>query len=103
MTKSFTINGRGVKIIDEWTKRFTPSSLLTMNRHTDRHPLFFTSQLTVHDGRHMLSWTQSRLLSGLSAKGRKATWFKHLELMFLQDIPTRLMRADLWSNPTDFY
>ncbi|PKC11092.1 hypothetical protein RhiirA5_497958 [Rhizophagus irregularis] len=43
---TFTIQGKGLPIIDEWLRHY----LITMNRYKDKYPLFFTSQLTTHDG-----------------------------------------------------
>ncbi|PKY23411.1 hypothetical protein RhiirB3_210217 [Rhizophagus irregularis] len=47
----------------------------------------------------MITWAQSRLLSGLSAKGKKAIWFKHLEWLFSQNDRSRLLKDGLRYNP----
>ncbi|UZO00185.1 uncharacterized protein OCT59_001438 [Rhizophagus irregularis] len=69
-----------------------------MNKPADKYPLFFAHQLVTHDGRHMITWAQSRLLSRLSAKGKKAIWFKHLEWLFSQNDSSRLLKDGLRRN-----
>ncbi|CAG8737704.1 40998_t:CDS:2, partial [Gigaspora margarita] len=57
--------------------------------------IFYINQLILQDGTMLATWGQLKLIKNATRKERKPIWFRHLELIILQDTDTRKIKDDL--------
>src|SRR2546430_1525764 len=49
----------------------------------NQYPLFFTVQLLAKNQEFMITWSQYKQLAGLNLQGKKASWYRTLEMAII--------------------
>ncbi|CAG8802737.1 6601_t:CDS:2, partial [Gigaspora margarita] len=88
------IKGEGPTILELLSPKLNFKAAKTLEKFN----IFYTNQFILQNNKTLATWSQLKLIKDATRKGRKPTWFEHLESIVLQDSGIRKIKDDFYTS-----